>query len=65
MRLQGKALEQRLSEFSKPTHVLIMQILPISHETSAAVREITPNSELTEGQVVAALKRLKHELGMD
>ena len=65
MRLKGKELEERLSEYSKSTLDLIMQILPISHETSAAVREITSNSELTEEQVVAALKRLKHEFGID
>ena len=64
MRLSGKAYEQRLAEFSRSTLALLMEISPISIETARATTEITANSELSEEQVVAALKRLKHEFGI-
>ena len=61
MRLKGKEYEQRLSEFSKSTLVLISEIMPISIEISAKMSDITTNSELTEEEVVEQLKKLKEE----
>lgn len=62
MRLSGKDYEQRLRQFSRSTLVLMSEILNgDSKEAAIKMSDITTNSELTEEQVVAALKRLKWE----
>jgi hypothetical protein len=64
MRLSGEAYAQRLRKYSDSTIQLIMDMDYISKEAAYSASEITTNSELTEEQVVAALKRLKHEYGI-
>ena len=66
MRLKGKDYEQRLRQYSYSTIRLISETNNgDSREAAFAMSNITTNSELTEEQVVAALKRLKHEFGID
>ena len=61
MRLKGKEYEQRLSEFSKSTLVLISEIMSLPKVVYEKGRDITTNSELTEEEVVEQLKKLKEE----
>ena len=61
MMLEGEAFSQRLRAFSDSTMQLIMDVNGASLQIALKSDKIVANSELTEEQVVAALKELLRE----
>ena len=61
MILSGEAFSQRLRAFSDSTMQLIMDVNCASLQIALKSDKIVANSELTEEQVVAALKELLRE----
>ena len=58
MLLSGEAYSRRLEEFADSTLLLIMELDTMGKEQAVQASKIAANSELTEEQVVAALRKL-------
>ena len=61
MRLKGVDYDKRLAGYSHSTLGLMSKIMCLPEQMYDKGRDITTNSELTEEQVVAALKELLRE----
>lgn len=60
MRLKGQAYSDRLRAYSKPTPLLISEVMSLPREVYQKGRDITTNSELNEAEVVMQLQELKN-----